>query len=60
MSTREAVDGAAALTGERPSLRSLRRAAAGCEACPLWRGATQTVFDLARDLAAVARALDRL
>src|ERR671934_1000198 len=28
----------------RPSLTSLRRAAAGCRACPLWRTGTQTVF----------------
>jgi uracil-DNA glycosylase len=29
---------------ERPSLPSLREAAAGCQACPLWQDATQTVF----------------
>lgn len=29
---------------ERPTLASLRAAAAGCRACPLWEGATQTVF----------------
>ncbi len=29
---------------ERPSLKSLREAAAGCQACPLWRTGTQTVF----------------
>jgi DNA polymerase len=28
----------------RPSLTSLRRAAANCRACPLWRTGTQTVF----------------
>jgi uracil-DNA glycosylase len=28
----------------RLSMRSLRRAAAGCRGCPLWRNATQTVF----------------
>ncbi len=28
----------------RLSLTSLREAAAGCQACPLWRTATQTVF----------------
>jgi uracil-DNA glycosylase len=28
----------------RPSLTSLREAAAGCKACPLWRSGTQTVF----------------
>ena len=27
-----------------PTLASLRRAAAGCRACPLWEGATQAVF----------------
>jgi uracil-DNA glycosylase len=35
---------AAELIPERPSLRSLRQAAAGCQACPLWRDGTQTVF----------------
>jgi uracil-DNA glycosylase family protein len=35
---------AAELLPERRSLRSLRRAAADCQACPLWRDATQTVF----------------
>src|SRR5436189_6099071 len=29
---------------ERLSLASLREAAAGCQACPLWRTGTQTVF----------------
>ena len=29
---------------ERHSLTSLRKAAADCKACPLWRTATQTVF----------------
>src|SRR5919197_813116 len=28
----------------RPSLTSLRRAAANCRSCPLWRTGTQTVF----------------
>ena len=32
------------LIPERPTLRSLREAAAGCRACTLWRNATQTVF----------------
>jgi uracil-DNA glycosylase family protein len=27
-----------------PSLKTLREAAAGCRACPLWKNATQTVF----------------
>jgi DNA polymerase len=29
---------------ERPTLPRLRAAAAGCRACPLWQGTTQTVF----------------
>jgi uracil-DNA glycosylase len=29
---------------ERPSLKALREASAGCRGCHLWRGATQTVF----------------
>jgi uracil-DNA glycosylase len=29
---------------ERPSLKALREAAAGCRGCHLWRHATQTVF----------------
>jgi uracil-DNA glycosylase len=32
------------LIPERPSLTKLRRAAADCRACPLWRSGTQTVF----------------
>jgi len=28
----------------RPTIKQLREAAAGCRECPLWRGATQTVF----------------
>jgi len=36
--------GAEALIPERPTLPKLRTAAAGCRACPLWEGATQTVF----------------
>jgi DNA polymerase len=35
---------AAALIPERPTLKSLREAAAGCKACPLWESGTQTVF----------------
>jgi DNA polymerase len=35
---------AAALVPGRPSLKTLREAAAGCKACPLWENATQTVF----------------
>jgi DNA polymerase len=29
---------------DRPSLAALRKAAAGCRACPLWETGTQTVF----------------
>lgn len=32
------------LIPERATLDALRAAAAGCRACPLWQGATQTVF----------------
>ncbi|HOL70311.1 MAG TPA: UdgX family uracil-DNA binding protein [Bryobacteraceae bacterium] len=35
---------AAALIPERPTLRALREAAAGCKACGLWERGTQTVF----------------
>jgi DNA polymerase len=35
---------AAPLVPNRPTLRSLREAAAGCRACPLWKTGTQTVF----------------
>jgi uracil-DNA glycosylase family protein len=35
---------AAQLVPERPTLRKLREAAAGCKACPLWKTGTQTVF----------------
>ena len=35
---------AASLVPARPSLPKLRKAAAGCKACPLWRTGTQTVF----------------
>jgi uracil-DNA glycosylase len=35
---------AAALIPERPNPNSLREAAAGCKACPLWESGTQTVF----------------
>lgn len=33
---------------DRPTLPKLRRAAAGCRACPLWRSGTQTVFGAGR------------
>jgi uracil-DNA glycosylase family protein len=42
--TGEDTSGAAALIPERPTLRSLREAAAKCKACPLWKTGTQTVF----------------
>jgi uracil-DNA glycosylase family protein len=32
------------LVPERPTVRTLQEAAAGCRACRLWRDATQTVF----------------
>jgi DNA polymerase len=32
------------LVPERPTLRGAIEAAAGCQACPLWKDATQTVF----------------
>ena len=35
---------AAVLVPERPTLESLRQAAAGCKACHLWERGTQTVF----------------
>jgi uracil-DNA glycosylase len=37
-------DGAAPEDPERASLAELRRAAAGCKACDLWKTGTQTVF----------------
>jgi DNA polymerase len=42
--TGEEKSGAEALVPERPTLKSLREAAAGCKACPLWKSGTQTVF----------------
>jgi uracil-DNA glycosylase family protein len=35
---------AAPLVPDRPTLKKLRVAAAGCKACPLWETGTQTVF----------------
>jgi DNA polymerase len=46
-------ESATALMPERLSLRGLREAAAGCRACPLWRGGTQTVFGEGRVAARV-------
>jgi uracil-DNA glycosylase family protein len=42
--TGEETSGAEALISKRPTLSSLREAAAGCTACPLYETATQTVF----------------
>jgi DNA polymerase len=42
--TGEETSGADALVPERPTLKTLREAAAGCRACPLWKTGTQTVF----------------
>jgi uracil-DNA glycosylase family protein len=42
--TGEETSGAARLIPDRPALKSLREAAAGCTACPLHENATQTVF----------------
>jgi uracil-DNA glycosylase family protein len=42
--TSSALETAAPLVPDRPTLPRLREAAAGCRACPLWEGATQTVF----------------
>jgi DNA polymerase len=38
------VETAAPLVPDDPTLASLREAAGGCRACPLWRTGTQTVF----------------
>ena len=35
---------AATLVPSKGGVKALRQAAAGCRACPLWRGGTQTVF----------------
>jgi uracil-DNA glycosylase len=42
--TGEEAGSAVDLIPERPTLKSLREAAADCRACPLWEDATQTVF----------------
>jgi uracil-DNA glycosylase len=42
--TGEETSGADALIPDRPTLKSLQEAAAGCRACPLWKTGTQTVF----------------
>ena len=41
---KKAADSAETLIPRKPTLRSLREAAGGCESCPLWENATQTVF----------------
>ena len=41
-------DSAADLIPGRPTLPKLRKAAAGCRACPLWEHGTQTVFGAGR------------
>jgi uracil-DNA glycosylase family protein len=48
------LDGSAApLVPPRPTLPKLREAAAGCQACPLWKTGTQTVFGEGAQSAAV-------
>jgi uracil-DNA glycosylase len=42
--THPALETAAPLVPERPTLERLRAAAAGCRACPLYKTGTQTVF----------------
>jgi len=42
--TGEEISGADSLIPERPTLKTLREAAGGCQACPLWKTGTQTVF----------------
>jgi DNA polymerase len=44
MAPTKTVPTAEPLVPSRPSLTSLREAAAGCQACPLWKTGTQTVF----------------
>jgi uracil-DNA glycosylase family protein len=43
MANQQTIPGLAETSG-RPTLAKLREAAAGCRACNLWRGGTQTVF----------------
>jgi uracil-DNA glycosylase len=49
----EEPDDATPFLPERPSLKALREAAAGCRGCHLWQGATQTVFGEGRKAARV-------
>jgi uracil-DNA glycosylase family protein len=44
---------AAPLVPEKPTLHQLAEAAAGCQACPLWKTGTQTVFGEGRSKAKV-------
>ncbi len=44
MSSKKMYETAAPLIPPHASLRSLKQAAAGCRACPLWERGTQTVF----------------
>jgi uracil-DNA glycosylase family protein len=46
-------ESATALLPKRLSLKGLRKASAGCRACQLWRGGTQTVFGEGRARARV-------
>lgn len=41
---RAPLESAAPLVPKRPTLKNLQRAAARCQACPLWKTGTQTVF----------------
>jgi DNA polymerase len=50
---RAAVATAAPLVPPKPSLDTLRAAAADCRACDLWRSGTQTVFGAGHDRARV-------
>lgn len=44
MPKRPPVQTAAPLIPESPTYDKLRKAASGCQACPLWKTGTQTVF----------------
>ena len=46
-------DNAAALIPNHPTLENVRQAAAGCQACDLWKRGTQTVFGEGRTTAKV-------
>lgn len=41
---RDEIETAAPLVPPRPTVKKLREAAAGCQACHLWKSGTQTVF----------------